>query len=232
MDSLLKSHSEEENKIKLLEEELTYYKSRDILHDNFEYFFNETSDLVCIANLDGYFLKINDAFTKTLGYSEQDLITKQLINFVHPNDVSKTIQELTNLKNGLNTLNFGNRYLKKDGGIMWLQWIATINTKTKIVFAIARDVTEIKKTQEKLTLSEKLLNESQKMAKIGSWHFDVQTNELLWSDEMYNIFEIDRKTKDVYKKFLERLSIEGITTIKYLMKLSTSSHYQKIKQNG
>ena len=216
MDSLLKSHSEEENKIKLLEEELTYYKSRDILHDNFEYFFNETSDLVCIANLDGYFLKINDAFTKTLGYSEQDLITKQLINFVHPNDVSKTIQELTNLKNWLNTLNFGNRYLKKDGGIMWLQWIATINTKTKIVFAIARDVTEIKITQEKLTLSEKLLNESQKMAKIGSWHFDVQTNELLWSDEMYNIFEIDRKTKDVYKKFLERLTIEGITAINTL----------------
>lgn len=216
MDSLSESHNDDQLKIKLLEEELAYYKSRDILHDNFEYFFNETSDLVCIANLEGYFLKINDAFTKTLGYTERDLITKQLINFVHPDDVSKTIQELTNLKNGLNTLNFGNRYLKKNGEIMWLQWIATVNTKTKIVFAIARDITAIKITQEKLTLSEKLLNESQKMAKIGSWHFDVKTNVLLWSNEMYNIFEIEKDADDLYKKFLERLSKEGVDYVNNL----------------
>ena len=213
MDSLSASNYEDQQRIKLLEEELAYYKSRDILHDNFEYFFNETSDLVCIANLDGFFLKINDAFTKTLGYTESDLITKQLINFVHPDDVSKTVQELNNLKNGLNTLNFGNRYLKKNGEIMWLQWIATINSKTKIVFAIARDITLAKITQEKLTLSEKLLNESQKMSKIGSWHFDVTTNALLWSDEMYSIFEIDKDTTDLYRKFLERLSDTGVSHI-------------------
>lgn len=225
MNSISESHNDDQLKIKLLEEELAYYKSRDILHDNFEYFFNETTDLVCIANLDGYFLKINDAFTKTLGYSERDLITKQLISFVHPEDVSKTIQELTNLKNGLNTLNFGNRYLKKNGEIMWLQWIATVNTKTKIVFAIARDITAIKITQEKLTLSEKLLNESQKMAKIGSWHFDVKTNVLLWSNEMYNIFEIEKDADDLYKKFLERLTKDGVD---YLNNLTNEAILNKI----
>ena len=225
MNSISESHNDDQLKIKLLEEELAYYKSRDILHDNFEYFFNETTDLVCIANLDGYFLKINDAITKTLGYSERDLITKQLISFVHPEDVSKTIQELTNLKNGLNTLNFGNRYLKKNGEIMWLQWIATVNTKTKIVFAIARDITAIKITQEKLTLSEKLLNESQKMAKIGSWHFDVKTNVLLWSNEMYNIFEIEKDADDLYKKFLERLTKDGVD---YLNNLTNEAILNKI----
>lgn len=210
MDTLSESLNDDQLKIKLLEEELAYYKSRDILHDNFEYFFNETTDLVCIANLDGYFLKINDAFTKTLGYTERDLITKQLISFVHADDVAKTVQELTNLKNGLNTLNFGNRYLKKNGEIIWLQWIATINTKTKIVFAIARDITTIKITQEKLKLSERLLNESQKMAKIGSWNFDIKNEKLYWSDEMHNIFEIDKDSENLYNKFLERLTTDGV----------------------
>ena len=209
--------TKEQQKIKSLEAEIAYYKSRDLLYENFEFFFNKTTDLVCVANLEGYFVKINKAFTELLGYTEKELTSNLFINYVHPDDVSKTLEELNNLKNGENTFSFGNRYFKKNGEIMWLQWVATINTQTKVVFAIARDITAIKITQEKLTLSEKLLNESQRMAKIGSWDFDITTHELIWSDEMYNIFEIEKDTNDVlYNKFLERLTFEGIGYIKKL----------------
>jgi len=204
MNDFSNSHLDAQQKIKSLEAELAYYKNRDALHENFEYFFNETTDLICIANLDGYFLKINKAFTNTLGYSETELISEQFINFVHPDDVTKTLSELGNLNDGINTINFKNRYQKKDGSCIWLQWISTINTKTKIIFAVARDITEIITTQEKLILSEKLLNESQKMAGIGSWEFDLKTNDLYWSDELYKIFEIEKETQNLYEKYLNR----------------------------
>lgn len=211
MKKTLLSHITSNQKIKQLETELAYYKSRDTLHENFEYFFNETTDLICIANLDGYFLKINPAFSNTLGYSESELITKKFINYVHSEDVEKTLNEMNNLREGINTINFSNRYLRKDGTNIWLQWISTINLKTKIIFAIARDISEIKNTQEKLILSQKLLNESQKMAKIGSWEFDLISNKLYWSDELYNIFEIDKSAKEnLAETYRSKLTIEDI----------------------
>ncbi len=217
MKKTLLSNISSNQKIKQLERELAYYKSKDTLHENFEYFFNETTDLICIANLDGYFLKINPAFTNTLGYSESELITEKFINYVHSEDVEKTLNEINNLSEGINTINFSNRYLRKDGSSIWLQWISTINLKTKIIFAIARDISEIKNTQEKLILSEKLLNESQKMAKIGSWEFDLINNKLYWSDELYNIFEIDKSVKEnLAETYRSRLTIEDINHLDQL----------------
>lgn len=211
MKKTLLSHITSNQKIKQLETELDYYKSKDTLQENFDYFFNETTDLICIANLDGYFLKINPAFTNTLGYTESELITKKFINYVYSDDIEKTLNEINNLSEGINTINFSNRYLRKDGSKIWLQWISTINLETKIVFAIVRDISGIKNTQEKLILSEKLLNESQKMAKIGSWEFDLISNKLYWSDELYNIFEIDKSAKEnLAESYRSRLTIEDI----------------------
>lgn len=210
MKKTLNSHLDDKEKIKQLESELVYYKSRDVLHENFEYFFNETSDLICIANLEnGHFLKINKAFSNKLGYSESEFISKKIIDYIHPEDIEKSLDELKNLCEGVNSINFSNRYLRKDGTSIWLQWISTFNMKTKIIFAIARDITEIKNTQEKLILNEKLLNEAQKMAKIGSWEFDLITNDLFWSDELYNIFEIDKNVKEnLYQIYLNKIHSE------------------------
>ncbi|CAM3870965.1 response regulator [Flavobacterium cucumis] len=225
MNDFSNSLFDAQQKIKSLEVELAYYKNRDALQQNFEYFFNETTDLICIANLDGYFLKINNAFTNTLGYSETELISEKFIRYVHPDDVDKTLSELRNLKEGINTINFKNRYQKKDGSNIWLQWISTVNKETKIIFAIARDVTEIITTQEKLTQSEKLLNESQKMAKIGSWEFDLNTNELYWSDELYNIFEINKNIKkDLSDVYMNKIPVEDK---KKLIELAEKSILEK-----
>jgi PAS domain S-box-containing protein len=196
-------------KIEALEKELAEYRSRDNLYNNFNYFFNETTDLICIANLEGYFLKVNNAFTKTLGYSEEELLSKQFINYVHPDDIEKTLQEIANLSEGNNTVDFSNRYVKKDGSFIYLQWISTINQNTNIIFAIARDITIIETTKEKLVLSERLLNESQKMAKIGSWEFDIQKQELFWSDELFTIFEFDSsETENLYQRYINKISPE------------------------
>lgn len=203
------SNSKLIQKISLLEKELVNQKKDLTLFDHFTEYFNKTKDLICIASLDGYFTKINEAFSKSLGYTEEELFSKQFINFIHPEDLDKTLKEIENLNKGQNTINFSNKYKKKDGGYINLNWHAISNEDTKTIFAIARDVTDVEQTREKLITNQRLLNESQKMAKIGSFEFNLQTNELVWSEELYNIFEIDPKEKEnLYQLYVNRIPAE------------------------
>jgi PAS domain S-box-containing protein len=174
-----------ESKIKRLEND----QSSNLI---FRHFFNESRDLVCIANLEGYFTIVNPAFTELLGYTEEELLSKPFIYFTHPDDVNKTDEEVALMNSeGRSTLKFENRYITKDGRIVYLEWNSTVDEKTKTIFAIARDITEDKIIEEKLKRSEQLLNETQSISKTGSWSLVLETNELYWSDEMYKIYEID-----------------------------------------
>lgn len=211
---MFQSNSKLIQKISLLEKELVNQKKDLTLFHHFTQYFNKTKDLICLASLEGYFTKINEAFSISLGYTEKELLSKKIIEFILPEDQDKTIKEFENLNNGQNTINFINRYIKKDGGIINLNWHATLNEDAKTVFAIARDVTDVEQTKEKLITNQRLLNESQKMAKIGSFEFNLQTNELVWSEELFNIFEIDPKEKEnLYQLYVNRIPAEYLALL-------------------
>ncbi len=70
---------------------------------------------------------------------------------------------------------------------------------------------ERKKIEEEFIKNQNLLSEAQKMAKLGSWEFDLKTNELIWSDELYRIYQIDKTKIDkskLYEEYLKRLPNE------------------------
>ncbi|WP_428223556.1 response regulator [Flavobacterium sp.] len=203
-----------EERIRVLEKELEYHKKRDLLYSNFDYFYNETSDLIATANLDGYFLQCNNAFVLTLGYTQEELYAKPFLEFVYPDDLEKTLQEVANLGKGKNAVNFCNRYVKKNGDLVHLQWMATINLNSQIIFATARDITVIEITKDRLITSERLLNEAQKMAKIGSWEFDLVSQDLIWSVELYNMFEIEPGVKEnLYESYLGKFNESNINAL-------------------
>ena len=177
---------------------------------NFDFFVNESSDLVCIADFDCYFKVVNPAFDKILGYSKEELLAKPFIYFVHPEDLEKTKSEVQFLKNGSSSVDFENRYITKSGALVYLQWKANLNSSNNLIYAIARDVTETRKTQQKLLSSERSLNEAQKIARIGSWDFNLVTQELNWSNELYEIFEIQNKPNNpnLYAEYLSHFAPE------------------------
>ena len=77
------------------------------------------------------------------------------------------------------------------------------------MYSIGRDITEIRKIQEKLIASENLLNDAQKIAKIGSWEFNLKTQELIWSKELYHIFEMPNGTNEnLYERYLAHFTEE------------------------
>ena len=103
--------------------------------------FELTPDLVCIAGRDGYFRKVNPAVINTLGYTEEEIYTRSIMSFMHPEDLDLTIRERDKLLQGTPLLNFQNRYLTKDGRTVWLEWTSFYIPEKEIVFAIAKDIT-------------------------------------------------------------------------------------------
>jgi PAS domain S-box-containing protein len=119
---------------------------KSITPEQLSTFFELSLDLLCVANMEGYFLHINPAWEKLLGYTAEELKSRPFVDFIHPDDVQATQGETERLDQGLRTLNFENRYRAKDGSWKWLSWRA-VPYEDNTIFAVARDVTGQKEAE-------------------------------------------------------------------------------------
>ena len=107
-------------------------------------FFDLSHDLLCIAGFDGYFRRINPAVCKVLGYSEEELMAKPITYFQHPDDREITRRTREPILNGKALTNFENRYITKNGDIVWLAWTSIPVMEEELVYAIAKNITHKK----------------------------------------------------------------------------------------
>lgn len=165
-------------------------------------FIDLSVDLVCIANVDGMLYKVNPAFTTVLGYSKEELAGSSFLNLVHPDDLAMTFREVEKLVEGEVTISFENRYRCKNGDYIVLSWNTSPDPVTGNLYCIARNITKEKIAEQNLIDGNNLLEESQRIAKIGSWKFNLTTNDLVWSDGHYRIFEMDKlPSNELYKTY-------------------------------
>ena len=136
-------HELQHTRKNLLENTLTELENKEEEINNF---FQLSLEMLCVARLNGYFKRINPSFERILGYSPEELLARPFIDFVHPDDVSATIQEVQKLAEGHDTVGFENRYRCKDGSYRWFKWMAT--SHQGLIYAIAHDLTEQKLSQE------------------------------------------------------------------------------------
>jgi len=108
-------------------------------------FFEFSNEMLCYADRQGTFTRVNQAWTKTLGWTAAELTSRPYIEFVHPDDVETTIREAQMLqRDTYETVRFENRYRCRDGSYRWLSWQVVPEPGSDLLICSARDVTEQK----------------------------------------------------------------------------------------
>src|SRR5690606_2074349 len=119
-------------------------------------FFAISLDMLCHADFNGYFRRLNPAWEKTLGFTIAELTSRPSIEFVHPDDRERTLRQNREVRNGGVAAHFENRYLCKDGSYRWLMWNAVADLDHGVIYSAARDVTRRKEAEDE---RERLLGE-------------------------------------------------------------------------
>ena len=181
-------NTEQKNALKLLANQVVLLlqlrkKNADLnnTQKEFQNFIDLSKDLVCIANVDGLFYKVNPAFTSVLGYSKEELEGIPFVNFVHPDDLASTYREVEKLSNGELTISFENRYLCKNGEYVVLSWNTSPDPVTGNLYCIARDMTLENDQKEALVKTSSELS-----AILNSTEFSVIATDLEGTIKEFN----------------------------------------------
>ena len=193
--------------------------AKDLIHsistDKFDVdqFIQQSPDMVCIAGYDGFFRKINPAVSKTLGYTLEELLAKPINDFVYPEDKIATIESRESVKRSIPLINFENRYLTKNGDIVWLSWTSIGIEDQKVVFAIAKNITHKKRLEEDRNLLlanlTKANNDLKQLAYTSTHDLRSPVNSLLSALKMIDEKNIENEEVvelfDVVKQSTENL---------------------------
>lgn len=158
IDTVPRTLSEDQkNALKLLANQVVLLlqlrrKNADLINTQkeFQNFIDLSKDLVCIANVNGLFYKVNPAFTTVLGHSKEELEGMPFVDFVHPDDLAATGLEVEKLAKGELTISFENRFRCKNGEYIVLSWNTSPDPVSGNLYCIARDMTLEYQQKEKL----------------------------------------------------------------------------------
>lgn len=118
--------------------------------DQSDIFFNLTVDMLCVCDKIGNFIKINNSFTATVGFDENEILEQNFFNFIHPDDMAEAVSVLNTLSNNSAEITFENRYLCKNKKYLCLSWRAVQNQQN--IYLIAKNCTETKQLQKRAKL--------------------------------------------------------------------------------
>ena len=179
--------------------EITDRKKAEAERDRF---FTLSLDLLCIADFQGNFKRVNPAWENTIGYTPEELQEQSFIDFVHPDDREKTAAELTKIASGIETMTFENRYRCQDGSYKWLSWKSRPLLAEKIMYAVARDITESKQTITQLqeTTSQLARSESEfrQQSNLLQLLIDSIADGIVAADEKGNFVLFNPAAKDIF----------------------------------
>jgi PAS domain S-box-containing protein len=134
---------------------------RKQLDEELNNFFMYSPELIGIAGPDGYFIEVNPAFTKLLGYSKEEILSKPFTEFVHPDDLIDTLKKFQENKKGSRTISFENRYKTKDGKWKWISWHSSDWLESKGgIYAFGSDITELKESNLKMVKFQNIIESS------------------------------------------------------------------------
>ncbi len=147
---------------------------RKVAELELERFFSISLDLLCIADIEGRFRRLNRAWEGILGYTAEELTGRLFLEFVHPDDVAPTLAKMADLQHGSKVLKFVNRYRAKDGSYRYIEWL--VNPCGSLIYAAARDITDRIQSEATLRASEEKWRSLFELCPLGIALHDMQRN--------------------------------------------------------
>lgn len=148
---------------------------------NFEKLFQLSSDLICVAGTEGYFKRINPALQKLLGIYPPEVYRMSFYAPIHPDDRAATSENVARIGAGETIINFTMRVKSANGEYRYIQWVASPEPRTMNFFAVGRDVTETYILEKNLEETRQMLEDTNRVARIGGWKIDMDDRGLYWS---------------------------------------------------
>ncbi|ANE52835.1 PAS domain-containing sensor histidine kinase [Flavisolibacter tropicus] len=162
---------------------------------SFHKLFNLSIDVICILDAQGLFLMVSKASTTIWGYQPEELIGCNIFDLIYEGDLEHTLQVTHQaIAEGKFVSNFENRYVRKDGTLVEMEWSTIYEPNEQIAYAIGRDITERKQKAHVIADQHEKLEKAQEIAKLGYWEYNLQDQSIYWSDSMYTMFELDKVT--------------------------------------
>ena len=183
---------------------LTNITEQKLQHEELENFFKVNLDLLCIADVMGNFIKVNKAWEKILGYETKELENRKFLDFIHPDDMEKTLQAMESLKKQKEVINFVNRYKTKKGSYRYIEWRSV--PAENYIYAAARDITKRIKYEQELFEKNEKLKLALEGGELGTWDWNIRTDEVQfnkrWAEmKGYSIEEIEPRLES-WKKLV------------------------------
>jgi len=175
-----------------------------------------SAEMICIHELDGTYTFISPSVKNLLGYSPRELIGQNPYRLFHPDDLERISEE--SHKSALKGNSYPSveyRIKKKNGTYIWFDTATEpVTNEEGEVIALqttSREVSERKRL-------ELLFRQAQKMNNVGGWQFNLQTDELFWTEEVYNIYELDPTEKITFEQALSYYPMQSRKKVKHAMK--------------
>lgn len=172
-------------------------------HTELERFFTLTPNLLCIANTNGEFIKVNPMWENVLGYPVNVLEGQQFLDYVHPDDRKSTLEAMAQLESQQPIRQFTNRYRTYQGEYRLIEWNS--QPSGNYLYAAAQDITERQQAEQlKLDIERLKASFQKEQARNGL----IQRVISMLSHDLRTPLAVIASSRDMLDRYYDRLSEE------------------------